>query len=69
MSDAITDDDQLVSDSELVRRWLASYTETNSTMCYTRQHYVTRWFGIGSTAAAQVCRRHGFDPDQRVVMR
>jgi len=56
----------LVSDTDLIRRWLSALHPTNPRVRYTRQAAVQRTFGVGSTAAAQVCRRHGFNPDERV---
>lgn len=55
------------SDSELVHRWLRAQRplikRIGGTFLWAK---VSEEFGIGSTSAHDVCRRHGYDPDRRV---
>lgn len=64
-SEAPSEKDE-VSDAELIRRFLDALRPTNPRVRYTRQSAITKYFGVGSTVARDVCRRHGFNPDERV---
>ncbi len=59
-------EEQIISDSECIRRYLAKMTPTNPRVRWTRSLAIMRAFVCGSTAAAQICKRHGYDPDERV---
>jgi hypothetical protein len=64
------DNHPLHTDSELVRRWLYA-VNTRRAM----RHGTPLWvkvseeFGIGSTSAWDVCKRHGYDPNMMVRKR
>lgn len=55
------------SDTELMWRWLRAQRpltkRIGGTYLWSK---VSEEFGIGSTSAQAICRRHGFDPDTRV---
>lgn len=62
------DQHPLHSDSELMRRWFTSQLRTKVSRTLGRGiplwSKVAEVFGIGSTSAKDVCRRHGCDPDR-----
>lgn len=67
MSELLPTDEQIHSDTALIQRWLASQRLANPRWArYTRRAAVQKMFAVGSTSAAQICRRHGFDPDEKV---
>lgn len=58
-----------IPDAELVRRVIISLCVLpRSPRARTQQLWisVSHHFGLGSTYSAQLCRRFGFDPEQRV---
>lgn len=61
----------LHSDTALLERWFAAQrlVRPEGRGGHPRWHVVSETFCIGSTAAAQVCRRHKVDPDELVRMR
>lgn len=61
------DSHPLHTDSELMRRWLYAQN-TRRAMRYGVPLWskVSEVFCIGSTSAANVCKRHGYDPDMMV---
>jgi|HubBroStandDraft_3_1064219.scaffolds.fasta_scaffold317405_2 hypothetical protein len=55
------------TDAQLIFRWLASMTLVKPEKGrWTRAAVVKDMFAVGSTSAGQICRRHGFDPDEMV---
>lgn len=55
-----------ITDGELLRRAVRSFKPTRSILALPRWSRVARVFSLGSTYAAQLCRRYGCDPDERV---
>jgi hypothetical protein len=59
-----------IPDVELIRRAIGSIrTIKRPGAGVPRWSVVARQFCLGSTFAAELCRRHGFDPEQRVSAR
>lgn len=56
----------LHSDTELVQRWLRSQrpAKWRGTFLFAK---VEQQFCVGSTSAYDICRRHGFDPEMKVL--
>ena len=53
-----------IPDSELIHRVISNAGRHVTPM--PRWGAITRLFAVGSTYAAQLCRDHGFDPDEQV---
>lgn len=67
MSDVtVSKEEQIHSDTALIHRWLCN-RRLAKRFGTPLSAIVSEVFAVGSTSANQICRRHGFDPDQKVV--
>ncbi len=62
------------SGDEMLARFMANMlpaklNRSRRTRTYSRSHYVIELFAVGSTAAHQMCRWLGYDPDEKVILR